>query len=187
MEEHRTAESVLDSLCLFARTTLETGGDERDALARFVTLLRMFDELHHLKEEDMLFDRMEHCGFPRDNGPLAVMLMEHTTCRELVGRLATLAEQPAAWTDQERRTLDETSIEYALFLKSHIAKEDNVLYPMSQRALPEAEWETLDCAFAEFQSDWSRNGRLADFRNRVEQLRKAWPAETGPTPTGGCG
>ena len=187
MDEHRTAESVLNSLCLFARTSLETAADQRNELAQFVTLLRMFDELHHLKEENMLFDRMEQCGFPRDNGPLAVMLMEHTSCRELVGRLAALAEQPAAWTDQERRALDAAATEYTLFLKGHIAKEDNVLYPMSQQALPEPEWEALDRAFTEFESDWSQSGRMADFRDRVERLRKAWPAEDGPTPTGGCG
>jgi hemerythrin-like domain-containing protein len=187
MDEHRTVESVLDSLCLFAQTTLETAADDRGVLAQFVALLRMFDELHHLKEENMLFDRMEKCGFPRNNGPLAVMLMEHSTCRELVGRLAALAEQPAVWTDQERTALNETATEYTLFLKGHIAKEDNVLYPMSRQALPEPEWEALADAFTEFESDWSRSGRLADFRERVERLREAWPAEDGPAPAGGCG
>ncbi len=187
MDEHRTAESVLDSLCLFARTTLEAAADGREELVYFVGLLRLFDDLHHLKEENLLFDRMTHCGFPRDAGPLAVMLMDHEACREMVGRMASLAEQPAAWTDDERRALEATAVEYALFLKAHIGKEDNILYPMSQKALPEAEWEALDGAFAEFESEWSRNGRLDDFRNRVEHVRAAWPATDGPTPAGGCG
>ncbi len=187
MDEHRTVESVLDSLCLFARTTAESAADEREALGNFVALMRLFDELHHMKEENMLFDRMEHCGFPRDGGPLAVMLMDHEACREMVGRMAALAEQPAAWTDDQRRALDETAVEYTLFLKSHIGKEDNILYPMSKRAMPEGEWEALDRAFAEFESEWSRNGRLDDFRSRVEHVRAAWPAQDGPTPAGGCG
>jgi hemerythrin-like domain-containing protein len=187
MDEHRTAESVLDSLCLFTRATLEEAGDRRDTLAQFVELLRMFDELHHMKEEDMLFDRMARNGFPRDGGPLAVMLSDHAACRDLVASLAALAEQSEPWTDQNRRTLDETATDYTLFLKAHIAKEDNVLYPMSRRVLPEPEWRELAGAFAELEENWTRGGRLAAFRSRVEQLREAWPAEHGPTPTGGCG
>ncbi len=187
MDEHRTAESVLDSLCLFARTTRQEAGDQRSTLAQFVQLLRMFDELHHMKEEDMLFDRMTCNGFPRDGGPLAVMLSDHATCRDLVARLAALAEQSGPWTDRDRRLLDETATEYTLFLKAHIAKEDNVLYPMSRQVLPEPEWQQLESSFAELDEDWKRDGRLAAFRDRVEQLREAWPAEDGPTPTGGCG
>jgi hemerythrin-like domain-containing protein len=187
MNEHRTVESVLDSLCMFARTANDNGADERDTLARFVELLRAFDELHHMKEEDMLFDCMLQNGFPMEGGPLAVMLADHKTCREIVSTLAGLAEQSEAWTDENRRTLDTTATQYTLFLKSHIVKEDNILYPMSERFLPENAWTGLDGAFKEFETTWETNGKLADFRRRVDELRKAWPAEDGPTPSGGCG
>ena len=187
MDEHRTVESVLDSLCMFARTTSEDGTDGRDTLARFVELFRIFDDLHHMKEEDMLFERMLHNGFPRDNGPLAVMLADHKTCRELVSTLAGLAEQAEAWTGENHLMLHETATEYTLLLKSHIAKEDNVLYPMSQRSLPPEEWTGLDRSFDEFEKKWESDGKLVDFRGRVAELREAWPAADGPTPAGGCG
>ena len=187
MDEHRTIESVLDSLCLFARTTLEEADDQRSVLAQFVELLRMFDELHHMKEEDMLFERMLHNGFPRDNGPLAIMLADHKTCRELVSTLAGLAEQAEAWTGENHLMLHEAATEYTLLLKSHIAKEDNVLYPMSQRFLPPEQWAGLDRSFDEFEKKWESDGKLADFRGRVSALREAWPATDGPTPADGCG
>jgi hemerythrin-like domain-containing protein len=187
MDEHRTVESVLDSLCMFTQTASEDGTDQREVLARFVELFRIFDDLHHMKEEDMLFERMLQNGFPRDNGPLAVMLADHKTCRELVSTLARLAEQTEAWTGENHIVLNETATEYALLLKSHIAKEDNVLYPMSQRVLPPDEWTGLDRSFDEFEKTWESDGKLADFRGRVAELREAWPAEQGPTPSGGCG
>lgn len=187
MNEHRTVESVLDSLCMFARTAKENETDQRDALAGFVDLLRMFDELHHMKEEDMLFECMLQNGFPREGGPLAVMLADHTTCREIVATLAGLAEQSDAWTDENRRVLDAAATQYALFLKSHIVKEDNILYPMSERFLPQEAWTGLDRSFDEFETEWERDGKLGDFRKRVDEIRNAWPAEDGPAPSGGCG
>jgi hemerythrin-like domain-containing protein len=174
--EHRTVESILDQLCVFAGTTLEDKADRREMLAQFVALLRLFDDLHHMKEEDMLFERMIANGFPREQGPLAVMLSDHSTCRTLVGRLDSLASQDRPWTDEDRRVLDATSREYAAFLKDHIAKEDNVLYPMSRRQLPESEWARLDKAFGEFEARWRRDGRLDEFTRRVGELREAWPA-----------
>ncbi|MFQ5478934.1 MAG: hemerythrin domain-containing protein [Candidatus Binatia bacterium] len=187
MAEHRTVESVVDSLCFFSRSVVQASSDGRETLLRFVELLRLFDKMHHMKEEDMLFDKMIANGFPRDEGPLAVMLSDHTACRSLVSQMDSLASQVKAWNDNDRHLLGETATEYTLFLKSHIAKEDNVLYPMSQRQLPEAEWESLDKAFDEFEAGWKREGRLDEFRRRVTELREAWPAEDGPTPSGGCG
>lgn len=185
MKEHRTAESVVDSLCLFARTVAEQRLDQRDALARFVDLFRVFDELHHRKEEDVLFERMLCHGFSREHGPLAVMLADHETCRKLVARLAILADRADAWTDDDRRLLGEIAIRYALFLKAHIAKEDNVLYPMSERVVPPPEWSDIDRSFDELEARWGRDGTLIDFCERVSELRERWPAADGPRP-GGC-
>jgi len=186
-DEHRTVESILDSLCLFAASVRDNPSDERATLLQFVELLRIFDKLHHMKEEDMLFEKMTEHGFPRDQGPLAVMLADHGTCRGLVAEMDALATQSQPWSTDECGRLATTAERYTLFLKSHIGKEDNVLYPMSRQQLPEASWELLDQAFAEFNELWQREGRLDDFRARVDALRQAWPAESGPTPMGGCG
>lgn len=185
--EHRTVESILDSLCLFATTVRDDPRDDRETLTRFVELLRIFDDLHHMKEEDMLFEQMEAHGFPRDQGPLGVMLADHTTCRGLVAELDALASQSEPWSGEDCGRLARTAEHYTLFLKSHIAKEDNVLYPMSRQQLPQSVWVQLDQDFGEFTQRWRHEGRLDDFHNRVEALRKAWPARSGPTPMGGCG
>jgi len=185
-EDSTKVEWARDSAWRFL-PAVEDGADRRDTLARFVELFRIFDELHHMKEEDMLFERMLAGGFPRDSGPLAVMLAEHTRCRDLVATLAALAEQAEPWTDENRRVLNETATEYTNLLKAHIAKEDNVLYPMSERFLPDGEWKGIDRSFDEFRKKWESDGRYVDFCGRVDELREAWPAEDGPVPAGGCG
>lgn len=179
VDEHRTVESVLDSLCLFATSVCDAHSDDRETLAQFVELLRIFDKLHHMKEEDMLFEQMAAHGFPVDQGPLAVMLSDHTTCRGLVAEMDALASQPEPWTADDCSRLARTAEQYTLFLKSHISKEDNVLYPMSRQRLPESAWAELDQAFGEFTQSWQREGRLDDFRRRVDALRQAWPAKSG--------
>src|SRR5919109_4806316 len=51
------------------------------------------DRFHHAKEEDILFEALVANGMPRENSPVAAMLMEHDAGRAYVKAMeeATLA------------------------------------------------------------------------------------------------
>jgi hemerythrin-like domain-containing protein len=136
MNEHRTIERVLDALVGFAEDAVRRGVTEKDELGRFVTFVREFaDACHHGKEEDILFAAMVTAGFPRNGGPIAVMLHEHDQGRALVGVLKARAEQPAPWSDADRLEIAEVARGFSAMLHAHIHKEDAVLYPMAEQHL----------------------------------------------------
>jgi hemerythrin-like domain-containing protein len=137
MNEHRVIERVLDALAGFVDEVQRSGGTEKAELSRFVTFVREFaDAAHHGKEEDLLFAAMIEHGFPRDGGPIAVMLREHDQGRALIRILRERAEQPGAWTDADRQELSAAANGYAELLRAHIHKEDAILYPMAEQHLP---------------------------------------------------
>ena len=140
MNEHRLIEQTLDALVGFGDEVERRGGTEKAELGRFVTFFREFaDGCHHGKEEDILFAAMVEAGFPRNGGPIAVMLHEHDQGRGLVQILKARAEQPGPWTDADRQEIAEVSRGYSQMLHAHIHKEDAVLYPMAEQHLtPEA-------------------------------------------------
>ncbi len=136
MNEHRTIERVLDALVGFAEDAVRRGTSDKDELGRFVTFVREFaDACHHGKEEDILFAAMADAGFPRNGGPIAVMLHEHDQGRALVRILKDRAEQPGAWTDADRHEVAEVARGYSAMLHAHIHKEDAILYPMAEQHL----------------------------------------------------
>jgi hemerythrin-like domain-containing protein len=136
MNEHRLIEQVLDALEGFAEDAVRRGATEKDELGRFVTFVREFaDACHHGKEEDILFAAMVEAGFPRNGGPIAVMLHEHDQGRALVGILKARAEQDAPWTDADRQEVAEVARGFAAMLHAHIHKEDAILYPMAEQHL----------------------------------------------------
>ncbi len=139
MTEHRIIEQVIDSLVSFADEVRRKGGGgdaERAELGRFVTFIREFaDACHHGKEEDILFAAMVEAGFPRQGGPIAVMLMEHDQGRAHTSALAALAEQAAPWTSENRQAIFEHAAGYGALLRQHIHKEDAILYPMAEQHL----------------------------------------------------
>jgi hemerythrin-like domain-containing protein len=137
MNEHRTIERVLDALVVFADDAQRRGGTEGEELARFVRFFREYaDAAHHAKEEDVLFQAMVAHGFPRNGGPVAVMLHEHDEGRAAVGALDARAGQAAPWSDADRQEIVEVARGFSALLHAHIHKEDAVLYPMAEQHLP---------------------------------------------------
>jgi hemerythrin-like domain-containing protein len=135
--EHRLILKVLDALENYA-TKVQFGVTVKNGdLEHFVAFIRQFaDACHHGKEEDILFAAMVDNGFPRDRGPIAVMLAEHAEARRLVGILAIMAEKADAWSDDDRAMITKSALAYVQLLRQHIRKEDNVLYPGAEANLP---------------------------------------------------
>ena len=136
MEEHRRIEKILAALDAYATRAL--GGIEvkRQELADLVLVVREYaDARHHGKEEGILFDLLCAHGFPRDRGPVAVMLHEHAEGRAFVSRLADIAAGKGPLGPDERERLADAARSFCLLMRQHIQKEDQVLYPMAAAKL----------------------------------------------------
>jgi hemerythrin-like domain-containing protein len=184
MNEHRVIERVLDGLVGFADEVQRKGSTEKDELGRFVTFLREFaDACHHGKEEEILFAAMVEHGFPRDGGPVAVMLHEHDQGRGLVGILRERAGQPGPWSDGDRRELSEVAWGFATLLRQHIHKEDAMLYPMAEQHLPPEAMEEVAAACERYEADPARAGKHEALHALADELIRRHAAAVHPDPS----
>lgn len=136
MQEHRNIERVLDAMQTMA-DRLERGGDVRPGF--FLEAAGFFadyaDGVHHHKEEDVLFDSIIAGGMPAEHGPIPVMLMEHEQGRALIRSIRDAARRLERGDDSARRELVSRARGYIALLRDHIAKEDEVLFPMADELL----------------------------------------------------
>lgn len=174
--EHRTIEAVIGALEGFVEEV--RGGLEDPAeLARFVTFIReLADGHHHAKEEGQLFEAMVRAGFPREAGPVAVMLQEHELGRRHVAVLAALAERPGPWSAEDRAALEAAAGGYGRLLRAHIQKEDGILYPMAQARLPEEAARAVDEACARLDAAAREAGALGALDALARELVARHPA-----------
>ena len=175
MNEHRLIERALDALERWV-TTLNPGSesDDKEELARFVAFIRGFaDAYHHGKEEDILFVAMVDHGFPRQVGPIPVMLHEHDLGRSLVSVLDGLAQQSTTWSEEDHGTLARTVREFSALLRQHIQKEDQILYPMADARLPEPVKEELFRRFQAFEEQQTSSGEQQRLRALGDALIEA--------------
>lgn len=146
-EEHRLILQVVEALAGFVEDG-EPDDDAVDKVADCVTFFRLFtDACHHGKEEDLLFGSLVEHGLPREEGPVAVMLLEHEMGRDLVrsmddGLQRYRGGEAGAWDDVRRPARD-----YVALLRQHITKEDHVLFNMADGIVPEPECQRLCQAY----------------------------------------
>jgi len=175
MQEHRLIERALDAMEGWI-TTLGPGSesDDKVELGRFVSFIRGFaDAYHHGKEEDILFVAMVEHGFPRQAGPIAVMLHEHDLGRSLVSVLDGLAQQSATWSEEDYGTLTRTARKFSSLLRQHIQKEDMLLYPMADARLPEPVKEEMSRRFQAFEEQQTSSGEHQRLHTLADALIKA--------------
>jgi hemerythrin-like domain-containing protein len=183
MNEHRAIERVLDALVGFAGEVQRKGTTEKEELGRFVTFVRAFaDAAHHGKEEDILFAAMVEHGFPREGGPIAVMLHEHDQGRGLVAILRSRAEQEGAWSDADRAEIASVAAGFARMLRAHIHKEDAILYPMAEQHLPPEAMQAVAEACDRYESSAGAHEQL---RALGEELVRAHAPAVHPHDAAG--
>jgi hemerythrin-like domain-containing protein len=176
MHEHRVIEKVLDALQGCAATAKSGGQVERTTVLEFAEFFKNFaDKCHHGKEEDRLFAALVEHGFPKEHGPIAVMLAEHSMGRDHVGVLAEIGNGKGPLTADERRLLCVHAEAYSMMLKAHIQKEDNVLYPMAVRTLPPPVMEKMGEDFEIFEKEIMGEGVHERYHELAHKLMAAFP------------
>ncbi len=133
--EHQTILGVLNGL--EAHLSAVAFGEPLDPayLRDVVVFCQGFvDRCHHGKEEHCLFPCLERLGIPREGGPIGVMLAEHEMGRQLVRRIAEAVSRYEAGGAQPEDVTD-LAWQYVELLKAHIAKENEILFPMGEAVL----------------------------------------------------
>lgn len=159
MDEHRVIERVLDAMET-AADRLHRGenmpasffSDSADFVAGFA------DGCHHRKEEGVLFPAMAAAGLPADGGPLVVMLHEHEEGRGFIRRMRQAALAMAAGDMSARAAVVANTRGYVDLLRSHIAKEDTVLFPMADQIISLSEQARVAAGFEHVEHEETGEG-----------------------------
>lgn len=172
--EHEGILLMLDILEKISERTTAGKRVPMDHLKQVLDFLQVFaDKCHHGKEERILFAAMEEAGVPKDGGPLGVMLSEHSKGRQLIEEMKNLLyssekgeASPEAFTTP--------ALQYVNLLRGHIWKENNVLFPMAEKAVPGDELNLIGEEFDRFEREEIGPGTHEAFHVMIDKLSKIY-------------
>jgi hemerythrin-like domain-containing protein len=163
MQDHRCIESVISAL---DRAIHREGGEfPGELVAQALDFFSGYaDGFHHKKEEDGLFPALAARGVPVEGGPIQVMLQEHGLGRVFLSRIREHLPEASAGDASAQAVVKESAQQYIGMLRSHIWKEDNVLFQMARRVLDPETSAELAARFAE-----QEDATVARFRSFAER------------------
>lgn len=129
------------------------------------------DRFHHAKEEDVLFEALVKNGMPRANSPVAAMLMEHDLGRAFVKAMEEAATRALNGEPDQTEAIISNARGYLELLRDHIAKEDDILYPLAERVLPEAMRDGIVKGYQRAE-ETAEQGLEEHYRTVVEKYEK---------------
>ncbi len=144
---------------------------ELSHLEMVVRLIKNYaDGFHHVKEESLFFPLLIKKGFSKEQGPVAVMLHEHSEGRNFVKGMSENLKAYKYGDSSALTPLYENMQGYIDLLRSHIAKENNVLFRMADKLLTKEEQESLLKSFATMEKTGYTEGQLERFVTDIEGL-----------------
>lgn len=171
MHEHRMIERMLNVLNEASRRAETSGELDLYIFEKAVDFIKTFaDRCHHMKEEGEFFPLIERKGIPNQGGPIGMMLHEHDIGRGYVRGMEEALRKYKAGDKSQTQVVIQNARGYANLLAQHIMKEDNILYPMGNRVLTEADRKKLAIRFEEIEEKEIGEGVHEEYHHMVEGL-----------------
>lgn len=153
-KEHRVIERVLTVLESLSRRLETNDPVDPETLARAREVIVGFgDRCHHAKEEHALFPALASKRSIIEWGPVRILTSEHEAGRKLMSDLARAIEQMASNEAYGRAGAHRAIDTYTRMLRRHIAKEEDILFPLAETLLSDEEAVALQRQFDAVERD----------------------------------
>lgn len=171
MNDHEAILSALDVFeNILNKIKINRSEANPDDLLDFVSFLSEFaDKCHHGKEEGILFPALIAAGVPDRGGPIGVMMAEHIQGR---GYIHDMFEAFEETEDYDR--FEKAGRAFIDLLRSHIQKENNVLFPMADRVILAEQLDTMHQAFEDHEEKVIGHGRHEELHEVLNTLKEKY-------------
>lgn len=164
--------SILEKICSRAKSAESMPIEHLEGIMEFLKVFA--DQCHHGKEETILFPVLEAEGIPRQGGPIGVMLYDHDHGRSLLREMDESLKGIKARSSGAAASFANAANLYIEFLRQHIQKENNVLFPMAERVTPQSKQEEISQEFEKFEREKIGVGRHEAFHSLMDKLSKIY-------------
>ena len=179
-DEHRSLVAVLQGLQFLVRDIRDRGVQpDFELFTLIIDYIDIFPEqFHHPKEDQYLFKALR-ARTDEANAVLDDLEREHARGDELIHALrqalARYRVGGAAGFDAFAAAVDA----YLDFHWKHMRKEEELVMPLAERVLTDADWQAIDAAFRSNDDPLLGAGPKAEFRTLFQLIVNRAPAPLG--------
>jgi hemerythrin-like domain-containing protein len=175
IHEHKAIKIMLSIMSKIAENIKTNKGFEINDIEKIIDFLKTFaDRCHHGKEETALFPALVAAGIPNENGPVGMMLHEHTLGRGYIKEISVGVENCKMGNTRSGELIADSLSNYVNLLQNHIQKEENVLFQMANRVLNEQKQKDLYEQFEKIEEEVVGHGVHEQYHELLKQLKNKY-------------
>jgi hemerythrin-like domain-containing protein len=172
IHEHDAIKVMLDIMSKVADDIKEDKGSYTKEIEEIVDFLKTFaDKCHHGKEENALFPALVEAGVPEENGPIGVMLHEHTIGRGYIKEINDGVVDFKTGVAGSGQLIAGSLLKYVTLLQNHIQKEERVLFPMAEKVLSIQKQNEILQKFEKIEEEVVGHGVHEQYHALLKQLK----------------
>jgi hemerythrin-like domain-containing protein len=182
-EEHRSLSAVTQSLSVLAREARDRGREpDYELFTLILDYIEGFsDRFHHPKEDEHLFTALRR-RTTEANEALDVLERDHARGDELLRDLRYLLARCRVGGAAAVDTFAAAVGEYVDFHWRHMRLEEDVVLPLAEQRLTEADWRPIDAAFQANEDPLFGTRPREEFRKLFGLILNRAPAPVGVGP-----
>ncbi len=182
-EEHRSLSAVTRSLRALARDARDRGrAPDYELFTLILDYIEGFsDRFHHPKEDEYLFAALRRRSAAA-NEALDVLERDHARGDELTRDLRYFLSRCRVGGAAAVEAFAAAVEEYVDFYLRHMRLEEDVVLPLAERTLTEADWQPIDAAFRANEDPLFGARPREEFRKLFQLIVNLAPAPVGVGP-----
>jgi hemerythrin-like domain-containing protein len=186
-EEHRSLSAVTRSLGFLAREARERGLEpDYELFTVILDYIEGFsDRFHHPKEDEYLFTALRR-RCTEANQALDVLEFDHARADEMLRDLRYLLARCRVGGAAAVDTFAAAVEEYVGSHWRHMRLEEDVVMPLAEQRLTEADWQPIDAAFQANEDPLFGARPREEFRKLFALILNRAPAPVGVGPRRGA-
>ncbi len=175
IHEHKAIKIMLSIMSKIAEDIKTNKGVDLHDIEKIIDFLKTFaDKCHHGKEEAALFPALVLAGIQNENGPIGVMLYEHTIGRRYIKELSMGVENSKIDNTNTGELIAASLTNYVILLQNHIQKEENILFPMANKVLNEQIQKEIFKHFEKIEEEVVGHGVHEQLHELLKQLQNKY-------------
>lgn len=173
--EHDGILQMLDILRAISRKMASHKTIQGEHLDQVMAFLRIFiDRCHHGKEERFLFPEMDQLNIPKKADIIDVLTEDHAEGRKLVDLMGNSLERHYRGDQQAPGIFMDATERYDKLLRSHIKKENTLLFPQAEKKLSKDQQSAMMEQFETLEEEEIGSGRHDQFHLQMENLSRIY-------------
>jgi hemerythrin-like domain-containing protein len=140
-----------------------------------IKLLSLFIDKSHHSKEDLFYHELSLSEMQTENVPISVMHYEHVLTRQYMNDIKSCIENCKVGNNFSQELLAESLKKYVVLTSSHIAKEENIIFPMVSHALSGERQKELFEKFKKIEESIEVHGFHEHFQELLKKLKNNYP------------